>query len=185
MSFSKGRLAELAVSLSLKLLPKSTYQVFNDVTIEVLDGTTQIDHIVVSRFGVFVIETKCFAGKIYGRPGDRNWTQYFSKRSKFQFQNPIHQNYRHIKCLTELTGFDEAFHRSIVCFLGSATFKHDLPEGVLKGIPLGRILFARKPLLSDDQVRAYSAIVKMTAMPRTSETNQRHLESLAQRKVRA
>ena len=184
--FTKGVWGELLVSLSLKLLPKRRYHVFNNLTIEVLDGTSQIDHLVVSRFGVFVVETKFYSGKIYGRPGDKQWTQFFSKSKKFQFQNPVRQNYRHIKCLEELTGFDESIHRSIVCFLGSATFKHELPHEVQRGLPLGRILFSQKDeLLTEEQVRAYTAIVRMTALPSSSESASHHIESLTRRHNRA
>ena len=34
------------------------YHLMNHVTIQMDDGTTQVDHILISRFGVFVIETK-------------------------------------------------------------------------------------------------------------------------------
>jgi hypothetical protein len=34
------------------------YHLMNHVTLRMSDGTTQIDHVLVSRFGVFVIETK-------------------------------------------------------------------------------------------------------------------------------
>ncbi len=34
------------------------YHLMNHVTIQMDDGTTQLDHILISRFGVFVIETK-------------------------------------------------------------------------------------------------------------------------------
>lgn len=184
--FAKGTIGEFLVGLSLRLLPKNTYHVFNDVTFEVMDGTTQIDHIVVSRFGVFVIETKSMAGKIYGRPGDKTWTQFFSKSKKFQFQNPIRQNYRHLKCLEELTGFDGTVHHSTVCFVGSATFKNELPSEVTQGFPLGRILMTRqKELLCPQQVREYVAILKMTAMPKSEETRKKHLASLSNRRKTA
>ncbi|WP_339385147.1 nuclease-related domain-containing protein, partial [Vibrio paracholerae] len=39
------------------------------------DGTTQIDHIVVSKFGVFVIETKYMKGWIFGSKDQKQWTQ--------------------------------------------------------------------------------------------------------------
>lgn len=37
----------------------------NHVTLQLKDGTTQIDHVLVSRFGVFVIETKDYKGWIF------------------------------------------------------------------------------------------------------------------------
>jgi len=39
-------------------LAKDKYNLIHNVTLLTEDGTTQIDHIVVSQYGVFVIETK-------------------------------------------------------------------------------------------------------------------------------
>ena len=38
-------------------------------------GTTQIDHVVVSKYGLFTIETKNYRGKIYGDDARDKWTQ--------------------------------------------------------------------------------------------------------------
>ncbi|MBD5397199.1 NERD domain-containing protein [bacterium] len=49
----KGIAGEKAVSEILSRLPQYEYRVFNNVLLNnPLGGTTQIDHIVVSRFGV-------------------------------------------------------------------------------------------------------------------------------------
>ena len=67
----KGYMGEAKVSVTAWLaLPKSTYTPFHDVTLPTPDGTTQIDHIFVSRFGIFVVETKNMGGWIFGR-----WTR--------------------------------------------------------------------------------------------------------------
>ena len=42
----------------VKNLPTSSWHLLNNITLKVDDGTTQVDHILVSRYGVFVIETK-------------------------------------------------------------------------------------------------------------------------------
>jgi hypothetical protein len=60
----------------------------NHVTLQLTDGTTQIDHILVSRFGVFVIETKDYKGWIFADATRANWTQVLFK-VKFKFQNPF------------------------------------------------------------------------------------------------
>lgn len=80
------------------------YHLMNHITLELLDGTTQIDHILVSRFGVFVIETKHYRGWIYSNAKQSNWTQVFF-RSKYKFQNPILQNYRHVRAVQNLLDF--------------------------------------------------------------------------------
>src|SRR5690348_13855629 len=62
------------------------YHLLNHVTLQLEDGTTEIDHILVSRFGVFVIETKDFKGWIFANPTQAKWTQVLFKY-KFKFQN--------------------------------------------------------------------------------------------------
>ncbi len=71
----------------------------NDLTLPDGEGaTTQIDHLLLSPFGVFVIETKNYKGWIFGSERQKQWTQKIYKKS-FKFQNPIHQNYKHMKVL--------------------------------------------------------------------------------------
>ena len=48
--------------------------------------TTQIDHVVFSSYGIFVIETKNYSGWIFGQEHDRKWTQSFSRGKNTHFQ---------------------------------------------------------------------------------------------------
>jgi restriction system protein len=82
----KGLWGEFLVNFLLKkFLPKNQYTLIKNVTLPTEDGTTQIDHIVVSAFGVFVIETKNMKGWIFGNAKQKQWTQKIFKYSgKFQ-----------------------------------------------------------------------------------------------------
>jgi len=72
----KGMIGEAIVNLSTKyLLDRSEYHLLKNVTLPLEEGTTQIDHIIVSRFGVFVIETKNMKGWIFGDARQKTWTQ--------------------------------------------------------------------------------------------------------------
>jgi hypothetical protein len=73
-------------------LPMGSWHLLNNVTLKLEDGTTQIDHVLVSRFGIFVIETKHYKGWIFGDEKSREWTQVIWGR-KYRFQNPLHQIY--------------------------------------------------------------------------------------------
>ncbi|MEC3883926.1 NERD domain-containing protein [Halobacillus sp. HZG1] len=99
----KGKIGEAKVSLLLKRLNESEYYVMNDLMLKTEKGTTQIDHVVVSVYGVFVIETKNYKGWIFGDEKCKKWTQVIYKK-KHTFMNPIHQNYGHIKGLEEVLG---------------------------------------------------------------------------------
>jgi hypothetical protein len=74
------------------------YHLMNHVTIQMDDGTTQVDHILISRFGVFVIEAKDYKGWIFANPTHETWTQVLF-RLRFKFQNPIFQNKRHVRAV--------------------------------------------------------------------------------------
>lgn len=90
----KGWLGEALVKLSAKLwLPADTYQPIHNVTLPTEGGSTQIDHIFVSRFGVFVVETKNMKGWIFGSERQAMWTQKIYKKT-YKFQNPLRQNYQ-------------------------------------------------------------------------------------------
>jgi hypothetical protein len=80
------------------------YHLLNHLTLRLKGETTQIDHVLVSRFGVFVIETKHYNGWIFADSGDRQWTQVLY-RVKNRFQNPIRQNYKHVCAVQELLDF--------------------------------------------------------------------------------
>jgi hypothetical protein len=107
------------------------HHLLSSITLPYEGGTTQIDHILVSTKGVFVIETKHYSGWIFAGEKSPYWTQVIYKfRNKFN--NPIHQNYRHVKALRELLDFvpKEQIH-SIVVFTGDAVFKNQIPNGVV------------------------------------------------------
>jgi hypothetical protein len=106
------------------------YHLMNHITLQLKNGTTQIDHILVSRFGVFVIETKDYKGWIFANAKDAKWTQVLF-RLKFRFQNPILQNSRHVSAVHDLLDFlPPGAIKSVVVFTGKAEFKTEVPHGV-------------------------------------------------------
>jgi hypothetical protein len=98
--------------------------VINDLLIPAKDGkTAQIDHVVVSKYGIFVIETKNYSGWIFGNENSKNWTQVIYK-TKNQFYNPILQNKGHVKALQELLAdYPDVKYIPIVVFTLNANFK--------------------------------------------------------------
>ena len=128
----KGLWGEQIVHNRLKRsLDASQYTVLHDVTLNTRRGTAQIDHIVVSLFGIFVIETKNMSGWIFGSEFDPQWTQAL-RRKKLRFQNPLRQNHAHVKALEELLGMDPSKFHSMVVFAGEAEFKTQLPVNVMR-----------------------------------------------------
>lgn len=131
--WGKGYLGELFVRILARLrLDKYTYQRVHNVTLPTLDGTTQIDHIFVSRFGIFALETKNMQGWIFGGENQAQWTQKIYKQS-FKFQNPLRQNFKHAKALETALGVPPDTIHSVVTFVGGSTFKTDMPANVTYG----------------------------------------------------
>lgn len=107
------------------------YHLMNHVTLQLKDGTTEIDHILVSRFGVFVVETKTYKGWIFADASQPKWTQVLLK-ARFRFQNPIFQNRRHVRAVQSVLDFlPPTAIKSVVVFTGQVEFKTDVPQGVV------------------------------------------------------
>lgn len=175
----KGLLGEALVNLAARLrLPKSAYHRMHNVTLPTLGGSTQIDHIFVSQFGIFVVETKNMKGWIYGGEHQAQWTQKIFKKS-FKFQNPLRQNYKHVKALeAALDVPPEAIH-SVVVFAGESTFKSPMPANVTAGG--GYITYIKsfsEPVLSEDQALRAVAQIESGRLDATRETHRQHVRQL-------
>lgn len=85
-------------------------------------GYSQIDHVVLTPFAVFVIETKNYQGTIYGGKERKTW----SVNGKFNMMNPFHQNYGHISALRSIVPIETSNIVSMISFTKRCTFKVDL-----------------------------------------------------------
>lgn len=111
-------------------LDDTDYKRVSDVIVETANGTTQIDHIVLSKYGLIVIETKNYQGWIFGGASQKEWTQSIYGK-KHGFQNPLHQNYKHTKALAEHLNIDHSLIKPVIWFVGEVTFKTSMPSNVL------------------------------------------------------
>lgn len=127
----KGKRGEKLVAGRLRKGLPDEYRILNDIYLPLPDGTTtQIDHIVVSQYGVFVVETKTYSGWIFGDEKSKDWSQsIYHKKSRFQ--NPMRQNYKHICALADNLRIDKPYFIGVVAFTGDCTFKTEMPDGVV------------------------------------------------------
>ncbi|MBF1403357.1 NERD domain-containing protein [Prevotella histicola] len=125
----RGKYGEKRIAWLLKRLPDE-YTIFNDVYITKGGGSVQIDHVVLSPYGIFVIETKNLSGWIYGGERAVEWTQNLYGR-KFKILNPLNQNYSHVKALESLFGFPNQFFIPIVVFSSRASLKGHYPNHII------------------------------------------------------
>jgi predicted RNA-binding Zn-ribbon protein involved in translation (DUF1610 family) len=112
---TKGKKGVLLVELNLgRNIPNEKYIINNLLFYN--DGKShQIDHIIICKKGIFVVETKNYSGQIYGQDNQREWTQVLAYgRKKHQFYNPILQNKSHIYSLSKIIGRKDCFISIIV-----------------------------------------------------------------------
>jgi restriction system protein len=150
-----GWIGELKLRLKIDFrLDGRRFHPFHNVLLSSSEGTTQIDHVVISTHGVFVIETKNMKGWIYGSERDRKWTQQLW-RQKYTFMNPLRQNYKHVKAVEEALDLAPRFVHSVVVFVGRAKFKTLMPSNVVRlDHFVSYIRSTPMIVFSDDEVRA-------------------------------
>lgn len=177
----KGKVGEFLVNVSVRLFfDKSRYHLIKNATLPTEDGTTQIDHVLVSEFGVFVVETKHMKGWIFGSPHQRFWTQKIF-RSNHKFQNPLHQNYKHVKTLQALLGFGDHQMHSVVVFTGDSTFKTSMPDNVTRWLGYIRYIKSKQEaVLSPVQVAEALEKVASSRLRASFSTDRAHARHVRQ-----
>ena len=179
----KGLFGEAFVKLLAKLkLPADVYIPIHNVTLPTADGTTQIDHIFVSEYGVFVVETKNMKGRIYGVEKQPKWTQKFTKSSN-QFQNPLRQNHKHKKVLESALELPAESIKSVIVFIGGATFETQMPENVTHGIGYTNYIKSfSEPILTEEQVQSAVERIQTGRLEPSRATDREHVQQLKSRK---
>jgi restriction system protein len=155
----KGWIGERKTQFNLWFsLNKELYRRFHDVIIPSSNGTTQVDHILVSPFGLFIVETKNLKGWIFGSESQSKWTQVVYE-NKYSFQNPLKQTYRQKKVLSKYLNLKESHIETVVCFVGDSQFKTQLPSNVLSS-GLGRYIKQFKDtVLSNDEIERICSLL--------------------------
>lgn len=182
----KGAIGELKVQryLRSKLDPRD-YRILNDVTLRTSKGTAQIDHVVLSRFGIFVLETKHLSGRLFGKANDRFWTQSY-RRGKSKMPNPLRQNEGHLRALEEVTGLTREVFQPAVVLTGMAKFKTSKPERVFSLLELLRwIRSLPTETLSREWLAQAADAIDSARLEPGRATNQAHLASLGVQGARA
>ncbi len=157
-----GRRGERKVNFNLHFL-SNEYHLFNDVYICFNDKSVQIDHIVVSKYGIFVIETKNIKGWIFGSDTSEYWTKNMYGK-KYKFYNPIKQNYSHVKALQILLKISRDKFMPIVAFLPQATLKCTTDEVVINSNRLLRTIRKYKNvILADSEVDRI--VIELSTLP--------------------
>ena len=181
MAEKKGDVGEQIVKVAvLSKLDAAQYRHFSNLIIPAPNGTTQIDNIVVSPFGVFVIEAKYFQGWIFGSAKQEKWTHTLSRFEKYAFPNPIRQNYGHIKALARLLRQPESrFHSVIVFAHRNCQLKTELPANVcLQNNFIEYIQSFTKNIVDDAALARIHAVLQQPEWQATEDKKAAHVERL-------
>jgi len=177
----KGMVGEAFINLGIRLfLDRQEYHLLKDVTLPTPQGTTQIDHVIVSRFGLFVIETKNIKGWIFGNPAHKSWTQQLYRR-RHTFQNPLRQNYLHLMTLKSLLGLADHQLHSIIYFIGDCTFKTPMPDNVMNRGLIRYIKSKTTQVLTPAEVTRVIDTIQRGRLAANWQTHKQHVAQLKAR----
>ncbi|MBR3511434.1 MAG: NERD domain-containing protein [Clostridia bacterium] len=165
----------------LKSLPEE-YLIINDILImEKGNGYQhQIDHVVVSIYGIFVIETKGQYGSIYGKENFKSWKCYYQNNESI-IENPIKQNYGHVQALINILGINQKAFFPIVCFINARNLRCDIDtysSYVLKKDELIEYILGKdEEIISPEQIDNIYNTILNNSNPSTSNT-QNHIDGI-------
>jgi restriction system protein len=181
---SRGELGEYKVNTGLsRHLDPEVYRLIENVTLPFGAGTAQIDHLIVSPYGIFVIETKHISGWIYGQPNQLEWRQvHFSFKQRFR--NPLLQNDVHDEAVRHLLGLQPGQVRNVVVFVGACTFRTPMPPEVVRGVSdlVDFIRSKQVRLFTEDEIGRFIERIQTSRLKPGVETERAHLQYAQERK---
>ena len=177
----KGILGEFQVKLFLgKNKPNQQYVIHNLMIVN--EGkSSQIDHLLINRSGIFVIETKNYAGRIYGEENQKEWTQVFQYgKVKNHFYNPILQNRTHIYALSQLLNRKDCFY-SIIVFPKAKLMTNTTTDVGKIGLVRKKIRSETSIIFTEDEMNEiYAKLNEIKLHP--AVTNRQHVKEIHQMK---
>lgn len=120
-------------------------------------------------------------GWIFGKERDAYWTQsiYGNKR---RFQNPLRQNYKHVKALEELLKVPAETVHSVIAFVGDAELKTEMPPNVTQGRRFIRYVQQfDETVFTRLQVEVLLERLQDGRLPPTLATHRTHVQNLKNR----
>lgn len=174
-SYFKGKSGEKLVAERLDIIDGYKY-IINNIMINENGKSRQIDHIAITEYGVFVIETKNYSGSVYGKESSNEWKQYINKKC-FKFKNPIHQNYGHLEIVRKQIDDITNEIYSIVVFIRKCTLKVDTTTPVIYEDQLAQYIKNRPRILSKEQIDRINQVL-LDCKITNSETIHNHTENV-------
>lgn len=178
----RGFMGEFWLRQELEKLNVRKYKLLNDIMIEDENGTHQIDHIIISKYGIFVIEMKNFYGLICGNDYSKKWKQYLGK-NKIEFYNPLFQNYGHVKVLSKFLNINEEKFVPIICFSNQVKLKVKSNKIVTQlGLINKEIKKINEIIIDEDIEELYHKI--KSANIKDKKRRKMHVKSIRENKIK-
>lgn len=128
-------------------------------------------------------------GWLFGDLHQKEWTQKIYKFSK-KFQNPLHQNYKHVITLAELLDLNQEHIFSVVVFIGDSSFKTEMPENVCQAMSYIRYIQSKTTAILDShEVKEIITKIESGRLQRSLKTDFQHIKHvksiIAEKEVQA
>ena len=149
-------------------------------------NTAEIDVLLLTAKGIFVFESKNYAGWIFGSANQRQWTATLSKTKRERFYNPVLQNRTHVRALAAYLGIPERAFRSYIVFSARCVFKEvpdDTAEYCICQRPglksrLNADLRAREAIFSAERLGSLRARLDLLAAASSEDAREEHVEQV-------
>ena len=161
--------------MTKRRLNKDDYHLIRNVSLPTEESCIQIDHVIVSIYGIFVVETMNMRGSIYGSPHNTTWTQQ-NHHQTYKFQNPLRQNNENVSHLARLLNLSGRQIHSLVAFIGNSTFKTEMPENVTHGLDYIRYIESKtERVLSGHEVQEIIEMIESGRLANSFSTDWQHI----------
>ncbi|EFR0233310.1 NERD domain-containing protein [Salmonella enterica] len=185
MGFVSSAIAERRTARQIEThLPDDAEGLLSDLTLSVsTTGTTQIDHVLIASHGLYVIEQKNYAGKLYGKLEESHWRKWKSSGT-LKLQNPFRQNYGHIRAIQSTLRASELECINVVIINGPCKFEGEKPDWLCMGMgEFIRKVTARRQLnvLKPEAVSYIRGELKLKRKPPGLYTDLHHIHNVTTR----
>ncbi len=179
---SKGDMGENIVANILGDTIEGQQYVINGLCYK-KEYSCEIDHIVINKYGIWVIETKNYNGYIYGNENEDIWKQEKTNETKL-FKNPVNQNFGHITALKKDLNIDEIFH-NVVVFLSCGNILNVFAKNVYTEFELRSVINTDTGIrLSVQEMKSYyNGILNLKKMYSISKEEHKRNIDIANAKI--
>jgi len=135
----------------MKHLPVSDYTLYSKISLPIPGGMADIDELILSPYGIFVLTCQPQTGRIYADTTSEVWTEQLGK-NRSNFNNPCRQLPLKIAGVKQLFGLEEHI-QGLVVFDQEADFRTNMPCNVFQtGQLLAKIEHYEERVFTQEQI---------------------------------